>query len=478
MTPKHIVVYATSDLHAHWRLPARGTGASPGGLAHVGAFLAGVDRERCLIIDNGDLLTGSPLGSWIARQDWPRGHPMVMEIERLGFDVAVPGNHDFDRGVQQLREHIGASGQIQFLCANWRNSDGSAALPASTVLVRDGVRIGVIGVVTGHVQRLSIYDELDGAYFVDPVEAVRAEAERLRPQVDLLLVSYHGGLERDLVTGKPTQYDTGEDQAARIIAQVRGIDGLVAGHQHRTAAVLAPVSSVPAPVSGVPAPASSVAVVQPGYGGEYIGVLKFTLLDGVIIERTATAVPLTGLDTAPRTADGAFGPASPLAELDRKAQQWCDSLCSLTDTQIHAAVAARLGGPASVLALPPEPRSWRQISAAFQAPYGVQHYRMPRRELVSALEVAPRWTMWGLDVRPSGGNQDAAVDFVANAALNAVLPPWRVQRAEVIDWFEELAVTEARVSGTYSRGYEAEHVSGDAPYPGYQHEHEQDHDDA
>ncbi|EPR75734.1 2',3'-cyclic-nucleotide 2'-phosphodiesterase [Leifsonia rubra CMS 76R] len=425
MTQQKISIYATSDLHAHWRIPGQQSGHSSGGIAHVAAFLTDIDRSRSVVIDNGDLVTGSRLGAWLARREWTSGHPVIAELDRLGFDIGVPGNHDFDRGARRLRSQIDATSRIKYLCANWRSPDGSAALPASTVLNRSGVRIGVIGVVTGHVQRLSNYDALAGTYFIDPVVAVRSEAERLRPIVDILLVSYHGGIERNLATGTLTQYDTGEDQAARIIAEVPGIDGLIAGHQHRTAAAV------------VSAPAGTAAVVQPGYGGQHLGVLEFYLADSAVTHRTARTVPLDTLCVEDQQQE------SPLAQLDQQAQLWFDDACSLSDEQIHQVVAARLGLSSTILALPPTTRTWRELDLAFQAPYGVQRFRMPRHELESALRSAPPWSDRGLSAQLAATGADGPIEFLANAALKSVLPHWRVQQATVIDWVEEFAVRES-----------------------------------
>lgn len=54
-----------------------------------------------------------------------------------------------------------------------------------------------------------------------------------KEKVDLVIVSYHGGFERDLDTGKPTESLTGENQAYELCKKVKDIDVLLTGHQHR-----------------------------------------------------------------------------------------------------------------------------------------------------------------------------------------------------------------------------------------------------
>lgn len=56
-----------------------------------------------------------------------------------------------------------------------------------------------------------------------------------RPLVDIVVVAYHGGLERDPLTGDPTEPLTGENDGYAL-AQIPGIDILITGHQHRSIA--------------------------------------------------------------------------------------------------------------------------------------------------------------------------------------------------------------------------------------------------
>ncbi len=54
---------------------------------------------------------------------------------------------------------------------------------------------------------------------------------RLRQSVDLLIVAYHGGFERDLQTGLPTESLTGENEAYQLVEEYKDyIDALVTGH--------------------------------------------------------------------------------------------------------------------------------------------------------------------------------------------------------------------------------------------------------
>src|SRR5699024_11818519 len=52
-------------------------------------------------------------------------------------------------------------------------------------------------------------------------------------KVDVVVVAYHGGFERDLDTGEPSEVLTGENQGYQLCMEVDGIDVLLTGHQHR-----------------------------------------------------------------------------------------------------------------------------------------------------------------------------------------------------------------------------------------------------
>ena len=69
--------------------------------------------------------------------------------------------------------------------------------------------------------------------FIDPISVVKQELERIRTQVELVIVLYHGGLERDPQNGQPTEVLTGEN-VGYALTQLNGIDLLITGHQHRS----------------------------------------------------------------------------------------------------------------------------------------------------------------------------------------------------------------------------------------------------
>ncbi len=76
-----------------------------------------------------------------------------------------------------------------------------------------------------------------------------------------MIVSYHGGLEKDPATGNPTEPLVGENQGYELATEVPGIDVLLTGHQHRAIATKI----------------GKVAVTQPSNWGKMIGKITLKL---------------------------------------------------------------------------------------------------------------------------------------------------------------------------------------------------------
>ncbi|MEJ7506369.1 bifunctional metallophosphatase/5'-nucleotidase, partial [Staphylococcus warneri] len=75
--------------------------------------------------------------------------------------------------------------------------------------------------------------------FNSAVQTLKSELPTLREKSDIVVVSYHGGFERDLDSGIPTEALTGENEGYDILSQFSdNIDVLITGHQHRDIATI------------------------------------------------------------------------------------------------------------------------------------------------------------------------------------------------------------------------------------------------
>ncbi|HBU83945.1 MAG TPA: bifunctional metallophosphatase/5'-nucleotidase [Paenibacillus sp.] len=287
-------IMVTSDLHGAIRPIHYNTNAyRPAGLALL-ASLIRRERERSpelLLVDNGDLLQGSPLASYAASfVSDHEVHPFINVLNELGYDAAVMGNHEFNYGQQLLRKAVEES-HFPWLSANivMEHQDDTimnhlnegkhdeetrpvapsgAGIPAfgPPYLIKtlsSGVKIALLGATTHYIPNWEHPKNIEGLHFLDALETIRAWVGYIREheQPDLLVVSYHGGFESDLETGEPTERLTGENQAYAICRDIEGIDVLLTGHQHR---------QLTADIHGV-------TVIQPGFSGNGVGHVSVQL---------------------------------------------------------------------------------------------------------------------------------------------------------------------------------------------------------
>ena len=210
-----LLVLHTNDMHGHVE-PNKATwlegDPAIGGMRAIGAAIADHrSRGEVLVLDAGDLLSGSPYAE--LTRGGAKGGAMVEEIAVLDYDAWTVGNHEFDHGRANLEALLRHS-EVPALSANVE-----PALPGtsrSTVVEKSGLRIGVIGVVTEELESVVAPTRLGESRATPVAEAVRPELERLDEQTDLLVVLSHIGVEAD----------------EALAAEVPGIDLIVGGHSH------------------------------------------------------------------------------------------------------------------------------------------------------------------------------------------------------------------------------------------------------
>ncbi len=268
-----LTILHTSDIHGHlYPTDYREPGDKPLGLAKLSTLIT---RERILdpsliLLDNGDLLQGTPLMYHYTKFDHRGKHPAARALCALRYDAAVPGNHEFNYGLELLDQVMSESG-CPWLSANIvSQNEGLPAygLPYRLFELPNGIRIAVLGVTTHYIPNWENPANIAGLEFKDALETAQSWIHHIRKNEhpDALVVSYHGGFERDPLTGDPTEPLTGENQGYAMCEQLTGMDVLLTGHQHRL-------------LAGV---LNGVAIAQPGSAGQAITktLLEFAPLPG------------------------------------------------------------------------------------------------------------------------------------------------------------------------------------------------------
>jgi len=147
--PTCALVLSTNDTHGHLlpSTPSALGGREVGGAAVVAAYFDSAEAATpcpAFRFSAGDVMQGTPISNLL------NGRSTIAVFDRMGYDAAAVGNHEFDWGVDTLRARIRQAG-FPFLGANIY-VQGTDRHPTWvrpwTMVERGGVRIGVVGVTT------------------------------------------------------------------------------------------------------------------------------------------------------------------------------------------------------------------------------------------------------------------------------------------------------------------------------------------
>ncbi|AIQ45821.1 2', 3'-cyclic nucleotide 2'-phosphodiesterase [Paenibacillus sp. FSL R7-0273] len=327
-----IVLLETSDLHGFILPSSYATRKEAGhGLARIAGIIKDIRRSapETILIDNGDCLQGTPLTYYHAKVNASLPNPVIACLNELGYDAAVLGNHEFNYGLPYLRSAAEAS-SFPWLSANIVDSSTGQPAFGKPYIVRElenGLRIGILGLTTSYIPVWEQPGHIEGLQFEDPVAAAQKWIPLMKTegQADIIIVSYHGGLERDPETGQVTEPLTGENAGYALCEQVPGIDVLFTGHQHRV---------LTACINGVH-------VIQPGNEGRFLG--KVTLQ----LEKNHEGWSMTGCRSELISA-GEHAPDPGILqlvhEIEELTQAWLDQPFGFLDGDmtVHSHAQARL----------------------------------------------------------------------------------------------------------------------------------------
>ena len=210
------------------------------GLAKTAVLIEKAKKENpnVLLVDNGDTIQGTPLGTYKAIVDpVEKGeqHPMYAALQALGFEAGTLGNHEFNYGLDYLNRVIETAG-MPLVNANVLDpATGKFIYQPYKIIEKTftdtqgrltTVKIGVTGIVPPQILNWDKAN-LEGKVVVrDSVEAIRDIIPEMRKAgVDITLVLSHSGIGDD-------KYEKGEENEGYQIASLPGVDAVVTGHSH------------------------------------------------------------------------------------------------------------------------------------------------------------------------------------------------------------------------------------------------------
>jgi len=228
---KSLNLYITTDVHATLQTRSYSDHSDKfQGLARYSTALKqGRKDGDVLVLDNGDILQGSPLLTFF-QKSVRKPHLLAETMNLIGIDYFNLGNHDFNYGPAILNQFLH---DLKAPCLTANILQHGIPFGQSHLIDWQGHKIALIGSCTDYIPHWEKSSNIVDMSFLDPIDIITQEVKRLRAQSELVIVMYHGGLERDPLTGLPTEPLTGENDGYAL-AQIPGIDLLITGHQHRS----------------------------------------------------------------------------------------------------------------------------------------------------------------------------------------------------------------------------------------------------
>lgn len=230
-----IEMVATSDVHGNF-FPYDFVSSSEepvsGSLARVKSWLDDARNEygdRLLLFDAGDMIQGSPVTYQDKVDDYSGKSVAALLLNDLGYQAAVPGNHDFESGLKTLDKYM-QTADFPLLCANLLISGTHLhAMTPYCMIERDGLRIAVVGMSTPYASFKIPPSAIDGYAY----SGVKESAAGLIPEIrekehpHIIVGVFHSGLEDGMSDGLFRENETMETALA-----VPGFDVIFYGHDH------------------------------------------------------------------------------------------------------------------------------------------------------------------------------------------------------------------------------------------------------
>lgn len=307
----HLRIMETTDIHVNI-MPYDYYADKPNdtlGLTRTATFIDKVRAEasNSMLIDNGDLLQGNPMGDYMAYEKGMKAgdlHPVMKAMNALGYDCGTLGNHEFNYGLEFLFNTLNGA-KFPIVCANLTKGQ-LASDPKKDDLffkpyviiekqIKDGsgnsspIKVGFIGFVP---PQIMVWDakNLEGkAQTRDIVQAAKAWVPAMKEAgADVIVALSHSGIDG---TGQSERMEN----ASLYLAGVEGIDAIFTGHQHL-------VFPGPKDFEGVPGADIKKGTLQgkpavmAGFWGSHMGLIDLLLeRDGnkwKVVDFTAEARPI------------------------------------------------------------------------------------------------------------------------------------------------------------------------------------------
>lgn len=230
-----IYIVYTNDIHSYiYNTITLESGEDEPGLrmSNIAALVSDMRTEgkNVILVDAGDELQGDVYGAF------DEGESVIELMNKCGYALATPGNHDFDFGINTFFNRI-EEANYPYISCNFHALEGDAEpLDDNHIFELGGKTIAFIGITTPETITSSTpayFQNEKGEYIysidgVDDVQDMYASVQRaideVKDEADYVIAIGHVGIGIDERRDKISSYD--------VIANVEGLDAFIDGHSH------------------------------------------------------------------------------------------------------------------------------------------------------------------------------------------------------------------------------------------------------
>lgn len=222
--------------------------------------------KNVILLDGGDAIQGTPMAYYFHKIENDKPNPIILAMNEMKYDAFAVGNHEIEQGVEVYTKAMNES-EFPWLSANSTLSDSSTFFQPYTILEKDGIKIGVIGLTTPGIPTMLDTVCYPGITWTDMVKTAQKYAKIVRPKVDILVGLFHAGFDAGEDAYKSKQLGLPVANASGLVADsIPEFDLIFGGHSHRVK-----------PKEKINPPVDECMKIIAGKWGIYLGVSKFVL---------------------------------------------------------------------------------------------------------------------------------------------------------------------------------------------------------
>ena len=274
----NLSVVSTGDGHGYWfAKPVEDGGKARGSLMAQSAFVNGIRESKgtdnVILVDAGDNFFGNGAPFYYNYVDTTSTHLYPRLASYMGYDAVIAGHSDFESGhrvYDRVAKEMKKEG-IPFLAGNaLSDRSGKPYFPAYSIIKKGGVKVAVLGYTNADNASLMDGSSISGIHFESLLPLVQEDVDKVRskekPQV--VIVVAHTAM------GKGDGQNL-EKQGLDLFKSLRGVDVVIAGHDHSNKVMSA----------------DSVVVLDCGRAGQNAGVtdIKLVVKGGKVVSRKLDA---------------------------------------------------------------------------------------------------------------------------------------------------------------------------------------------